>query len=229
MQLPRRRLLSEANPPAPHAEPFIDEGEDEDDVPDLPPLPRMPAPPARHVGPTASLKKKKDQLRQIEDRRTGKTKPHAATYDSRCAAAKEGLFGAAARGPFGDAARRREWEADERRKEARLRVEIRLEEEQERWAVNVRKYGEEEAKRRLREEREAQKELDQLPTSEFDELRLEDEHGDPKIEIKVCLRVNKRIAWAHTFVVRSLSEFDIWIFEQLVNAEFTNATLALAG
>lgn len=116
----------------PPAEPVIDDGENEaqDPTPDpLPqPLPRMPAPPARHVGPTASLKRKKDQLRQMEDRRSGKTKPYAATYDSRGAAAREGLFGAAARGPLGDAARRREWEADERKKEARLRVEIRLEE-----------------------------------------------------------------------------------------------------
>ena len=215
----------------PSAEPVIDDDENDaqDPTPDPPPLPlpRMPAPPTRHVGPTASLKRKKDQLRQMEDRRTGKTKSYAATYDSRGAAAREGLFGAAARGPLGDAARRREWEADERKKEDRLCVEIRLEEEQERWAENVEKYDEEEARRRLREEREAQKKLDQLPTSELDELRLEDEHGDPKIEVKVCLRVNKRIEWAYTFVVQSLSEFEIWSFEQLVNAEFDKRNIGL--
>lgn len=72
----------------PSTEPVIDESEggaEEDSIPD-PPLPRMPIPPplppmptvlARHVGSTASLKKKKDQLRQMEDRRTGKTKPYA--------------------------------------------------------------------------------------------------------------------------------------------------------
>lgn len=207
-------------PPSPlaPAEPLVDKDEAED----LPPLPAMPA---RSVGITASLKRKKDMLQQIEDRRTGKTK--ATTYDPRGAAAKEGLFGPAARGALGDAARRREYEADERKKEARLRVEIRREEEQSLWAERVKKYGEEEAHRRLREEREAQKELDLLPTSELDELRLEEEHGDPKIEMKVGLRVNKRIEWAHTFVVQLLSEFDIWTFEELFNAELDKRNVGL--
>jgi hypothetical protein len=207
-------------PPAP-ADPVADEDEAEDP----PPLPTLPAMPARSVGITASLKRKKDLLRQIEDRRTGKTK--ATIYDPRGAAAKEGLFGPAARGALGDAARRREYEANERKKEARLRAEIRREEEQSLWAESVKKYGEEEAHRRLREEREAQKELDQLPTSELDELRLEEEHGDPKIEMKVGLRVNKRIEWAHTFAVQPLSEFDIWTFEELFNAEFDKRNIGL--
>lgn len=54
---------------------------EEDPIPESPPLPRMPAMPGRHVRPAALLKRKKDQLRQMEDRRTGKTKPYAATYD----------------------------------------------------------------------------------------------------------------------------------------------------
>jgi len=93
--------------------------------------------------------------------------------------------------------------------EARARVEVRREEEQREWAKDVKKYGEIEALRRLREEREAQKELDQLPSSKLEELKIKEEHGDPKIEMKINLRVSKRLEWAHTAVIQTISEFDI--------------------
>jgi len=51
-------------------------------------------------------------------------------------------------------------------------------------------------------------------------LRIEKKHGNPKIEIKIGLRVNKCLEWTHTAVIQTLSEFDIWIFEQLFNDEF---------
>ena len=129
----------------------------------------------------------------MEDRRTGKPKPYAQTYDPRGAAAKEGIFGAAARGAAGDAARRREHEAKQRTSSARSRVEIRRAEEQRKWEEEVKEYGVVEAHRRLQEERDAQKELDQLPSSELEELRLEEEHGDSHIVVKIGLRVNKRL------------------------------------
>jgi len=173
------------------------------DIP-TPPLPTMWS---RRVGPTSTISKRKQQERQVEDRIAGKTKP--TVHDPRSAAAKEGLFGAAARGPAGDAARRREYEANKRMLDARARVEVRREEEQREWAKDVKKYGEVEALRRLHEERAAQKELDQLPSSKLEELRIEEEHGDSKIEVKVGLRVSKRLEWAHTAVIQAVSEFDI--------------------
>lgn len=154
----------------------------------------------------------------MEDRIARKTKP--TVHDPRSAAAKEGLFGADARGPAGDAARKREYEANKRMAYARARVEVRREEEQRQWAEDIKEYGEVEALRRLQEEREAQKELDQLPSSELEELRIEEEHSDPKIEVKIALRINKHLEWAHTEAIQTVNEFDIWAFEQLFNDFF---------
>jgi len=143
----------------------------------------------------------------VEDRIARKTKP--IVHDSRSVVAKEGLFGAVARDPVGDAARKREYEANKRMLDARARVEVRREKEQREWAKDVKKYGEVEALRRLHEEREAQKELDQLPSSKLEELRIEKEHDDSKIEMKVGLRVSKRLEWAHIAIIQTISEFDI--------------------
>jgi len=176
---------------------------------DLYSLSTLLAMPARSIETIASLKRKKNQLRQIEDRRIEKTKSYAITYDSRGAIAKEGLFDLAACDSLDDAARKREYKTNKRKKEARIRVEIRLEKKQLLWATNVKKYDEEKAHRRLRKKRETQKKLNQLPTSKLDKLRLKDKHNNSKIKMKVDLRVNKQIEWAHTFVTQSLSEFNI--------------------
>lgn len=143
----------------------------------------------------------------MEDRIAGKTKP--TIHDPRSVAAKEGLFDAATRGPAGDAARRREYEANKRMLNARARVEVRREEEQREWAKNVKKYDEVEALRRLHEERATQKKLNQLPSSKLKKLRIKKKHDDPKIEMKVDLRVSKRLEWTHTIVIQTISEFDI--------------------
>jgi len=171
------------------------------------PTPPLPTMWSRRVGPTSTISKRKQQERQVKNRIARKTKP--IVHDSRSAAAKEGLFGAAARGPANDAARKREYEANKRMLDARARVEVRREKEQREWAKDVKKYGEVEALRRLHEEREAQKELDQLPSSKLKELRIEEEHDDSKIEMKVDLRVNKRLEWAHIAIIQTISEFDI--------------------
>ncbi len=156
----------------------------------------IPTPPlstmwSRRVEPTSTIFKRKQQERQVEDRIASKTK--STVHDPRSVVAKEGLFGAAARDPADDAARRREYEANKRMLNARARVEVRREEEQREWAKNVKKYDEVEALRRLHEERATQKELDQLLSFELEELRIEEEHDDSKIEMKVDLRVNKRL------------------------------------
>ena len=77
-----------------------------------------------------------------------------------------------------------------------------------------------EAHRRLQEERDARKELDQLPSSKLEDLRLEQEHDDLQILVRVGLRVNKRLEWPHIGTKQKISEFDIWAFEQLFNDEF---------
>ena len=62
----------------------------------------------------------------------------------------------------------------------------------------VKEHDVAEAHRRLQGERDAQKDLNQLPTSGLEELRLEEEHDDTHILVKVGLCVNKRLEWAHT-------------------------------
>jgi len=146
---------------------------------------------SRRVESTSTIFKRKQQERQVEDRIAGKTK--SIVHDPRSAVVKEGLFGAIARDSANDVARRREYEIDKRMLEARARVEVRREKKQREWAKNVKKYNEIEVLRRLRKEREAQKELDQLPSSKLEKLKIEKEYDDPKIEMKIDLRVNKRL------------------------------------
>jgi len=133
---------------------------------------------------------------------------------------KEGLFDAIARDSTNDVARKRKYEVDKRMLETRVRVEVRREKEQREWAKNVKKYDEIEALRRLREERETQKELDQLSSFELEKLRIEKKHDDSKIKMKIDFRVNKRLEWTHIAIIQTISEFNIWAFEQLFNDEF---------
>lgn len=106
---------------------------------------------------------------------------------------------------------------DKKQSDTHSRVQDRRAEEQQ-VGGGCQANAEKEARRRLREERDARVEMYQLLSSEFDES--EDERGDSKVEMKISLRVNKRLEWAHTFPIQTITQFDIWSFEQFFKKEF---------
>lgn len=63
----------------------------------------------------------------MKDRRIEKTKSYAIIYDSRNVIVKKRLFDVATCDSLDNIVRRREWETNKRKKEIRLRIEIRLE------------------------------------------------------------------------------------------------------
>ncbi len=81
----------------------------------------------RSIETTTSLKRKKNQLRQIKNCRIEKTKSYAITYNLRSVATKKKLFDSIARDSLDNVVRKREYKTNEKKKEARIRVKIRLE------------------------------------------------------------------------------------------------------
>jgi hypothetical protein len=69
----------------------VDEGEAKDSMLDFYSLLTLLAMPARSIETTTSLKRKKNQLRQIENCRIKKTKSYVNTYDLRGVVAKKKL------------------------------------------------------------------------------------------------------------------------------------------
>jgi hypothetical protein len=108
----------------------VDEDEAKDSMLDLYSLLTLSTMFARSIGITTSLKRKKNQLRQIENRHIEKTKSYAITYDPRSVAAKKRLFDFVARDSLDDVARKREYKTNKKKKEVRIRVKIRLEKKQ---------------------------------------------------------------------------------------------------
>ncbi|KAL9132381.1 MAG: hypothetical protein Q9175_006446 [Cornicularia normoerica] len=74
-------------------------------------------------------------------------------------------------------------ESQKRRTEAADRVRAQKQREQEAWEAEVAEFGEEEAKRRRREEKESRLIMNELPTSEVEEMELEDKISNPMLEI----------------------------------------------
>ena len=111
---------------------------------------------------------------------------------------------------------RDEWQAaQDRQAEASDRAQARIAKEQEEWAAEVAQFGEEEASRRRREEREwRKKQGEDLPTSEIDQMALEDQCANPMITITAALRVNKKLVWSDSAIgTMAMESFSIWDFD----------------
>ena len=110
---------------------------------------------------------------------------------------------------------RNEWHAAQKRQaEASDRAQARIAKEQEEWDAEVAQFGEEEASRRRREEREWRKKQADLPTSEIDQMALEDQCANPIITITAALRVNKKLVWSDSTIgTMAMESFSIWDFD----------------
>lgn len=79
---------------------------------------------------------------------------------------------------------REEWRAAQRREiDTAVRGRARVERERQEWDAEVAQYGEEEASRRRREEREWRRIQDDLPTSEIDAMEAEDKIDNSMLNI----------------------------------------------
>ena len=81
----------------------------------------------------------------------------------------------------------------DRQRDAADRVRARKEREEEEWEAQVAQFGEEEARRRLRKERELKKQIDQLTTSDAEEMEVEDQVANPMLDISAVLRADKKL------------------------------------
>lgn len=80
------------------------------------------------------------------------------------------------------------------------------------WAAEVAQFGEEGARRRRLEELVVERVNDQLPTSDLEELELEDKCENRMLTIKVTFRVDKKAVLANT-IADSLHDFEMQIYD----------------
>ena len=114
------------------------------------------------------------------------------------------------------AQRRAHNEALNRKTTAADQVRAQQQREEEEWKAQVAQFGEEEARRRLREERETRVQMNEPSTSDVEELTLKDKINNPTLNISACLRVNKKLEWSTSLGVQTLNGFNIWTLEQLI-------------
>ena len=107
-------------------------------------------------------------------------------------------------------ARHAEWD---RAREARERIEAQKAKKQEEWEAEVAQFREIEAKRRRQEELEIRRQEDDLPTSDIEQLELEEKTADPVLIVSAFLRISKRMEWQlalgkYTNHIFSVSDFE---------------------
>ena len=107
----------------------------------------------------------------------------------------------------------------DRQRDAADRVRARKEREEEELKAEVAQFGEEEARRRLRKERELKKQIDQLTTSDAEEMEVEDQVANPMLDISAVLRADKKLEWSTSLGTKALDTFKIESFEQQLYEE----------
>ena len=110
-------------------------------------------------------------------------------------------------------------EALNRKGDTADRVHARLEREQAEWQAEIAEFGEPEARRRRREERETMADFGTLPTSDLEYMEMEEERANPKLHIHSTLRVDKKFEWQGSLSDKTLQEFSLADFEQVLNEE----------
>ena len=119
----------------------------------------------------------------------------------------------------GRTARRTHQDELTRQESAAERVRARDARLDQEWEENVRKYGEDEARRRQYEEWQVLKNLEKLDTSEAEELARENLNANPLITVAVQYRVDKKVCWQTNISEKPLDEFDLaGVEQQLDNA-----------
>ena len=104
----------------------------------------------------------------------------------------------------------REYEAEQGRESGAIqRVREKRARGVEAWKVEVDKYGKDEALHRLREERELAKEMDQLTTSQAEQMDWEEQIADPALRIQAFFRISKRREWSKTVSECRMNDFSI--------------------
>ena len=114
-------------------------------------------------------------------------------------------------------ARHAEWD---RARETRQRIEAQKAKEQEEWEAEVAQFGELEAKRRRQEELEMRRQQEDLPTSDLEQLELDEKVANPVFTVSASLRVNKRLEWQSVLGKYTNSAFSVSDFETKLEEVF---------
>ena len=97
------------------------------------------------------------------------------------------------------------------------RLRAKREKETKAWENECTNYGEEEIWRRYYEELEAARDANIIPTSELEDLAVQDEVVDPLVTVDIEYRVDKKHVWSHNFSQCRSNDFAIRIVENMID------------
>ncbi|KAL9582647.1 MAG: hypothetical protein Q9212_003169 [Teloschistes hypoglaucus] len=96
----------------------------------------------------------------------------------------------------------------QRRREARQCVEVEHERRLREKSAEIAHFGAEEYERRQREDREARLANEGLPTSDLEEMALDERNANPCIELHASLRINGKPEWHSALGEMNLEDFE---------------------
>ena len=103
--------------------------------------------------------------------------------------------------------------------EAAARVKAQKKAKKDKWAAEVAQFGQMEAERRQRIEREVRKQADELLTSDIEAMELDEQLTNPNLKISAVLRIDKKLTWSTNIGQKDLNSFNIEDFKLELNSE----------